>query len=188
MGRSRSLGVLLALVIVAALPATGRGAVVSTADIATSVVPIDVDAAVVPIDVQESIQPLEVQRNRGATTTVTLSSDVLFAFNRSTLTATAQQTIDRIARRLSTGGVTSILVDGYTDNIGSVTYNLGLSRRRADSVRQALRAALGKGAAPQIVARGHGEADPVAPNAQNGHDNPAGRAQNRRVVISFPSR
>jgi flagellar motor protein MotB len=33
---------------------------------------------------------------------------------------------------------------------------------------------------------GHGEADPVAPNTEDGHDDPAGRAQNRRVVISFP--
>ncbi|HET6868537.1 MAG TPA: hypothetical protein VFH80_21675 [Solirubrobacteraceae bacterium] len=39
--------------------------------------------------------------------------------------------------------------------------------------------------AARIITRGHGEADPVAPNTQNGHDNPAGRAQNRRVVISF---
>jgi DNA-binding response OmpR family regulator len=79
--------------------------------------------------------------------------------------------------------VNHILVDGYTDSIGSADYNLGLSRRRAAAVQQALRAALA--GAPRIVTTGHGEADPVAPNTQNGHDNPAGRAQNRRVVISF---
>lgn len=40
----------------------------------------------------------------------------------------------------------------------------------------------------RIVARGHGAADPVAPNTVNGKDNPAGRARNRRVTIAFPRR
>jgi outer membrane protein OmpA-like peptidoglycan-associated protein len=178
--------VLALVVVVAAVPATVEAAVVAQADIDASVVPLDVDAAVVPIDVADSIKPLEVQSDRGPVTTVTLSSDVLFAFNKSTLTATARQTIDRIARRLGSRAANRILVDGYTDSIGAAAYNVGLSRRRAASVQQALQAALGGSGAPQIVTRGHGEADPVAPNTQNGHDNPSGRAQNRRVVISFP--
>ena len=188
MGMSRALVVVLALVVATAVPTTVRGAVIAQTDIDGSVVPINVDAAVVPIDVQDSIQALEVQRDRGALTTVTLSSDVLFAFNSSTLTATAQQTIDRLAGRLRSSGTKSISVDGYTDSIGSAAYNLGLSRRRAASVERALSAALGGSGAPRIVTRGHGEAAPVAPNTQDGHDNPAGRAENRRVVISFPRR
>jgi outer membrane protein OmpA-like peptidoglycan-associated protein len=186
MGIARSLVALLALVVVAAVPATVRGAVAAPLDVEGSVVPINVDASVVPIDVQDSVQPLEVQHNQGAITTVTLSSDVLFAFNSSTLTATAQQTINRLAARLRSGGARSISIDGYTDSIGSVAYNLGLSHRRAASVQQALSAALGGPGAPRIVTHGHGEANPVAPNTQDGHDNPAGRAQNRRVAISFP--
>jgi outer membrane protein OmpA-like peptidoglycan-associated protein len=187
MAVSRSLAALLALAFVALVPAARASAVVQ-ADIDASVVSINVDAAVVPIDVQAYIQALEVQRNRGALTTVTLASDVLFAFNSATLTSTARQTIDRLAGRLQTRGAKSLFVDGYTDSVGSPAYNLGLSRRRAASVQQALHAALGGAGAPRIVTRGHGEADPVAPNTQNGHDNPAGRAQNRRVVVSFPRR
>jgi outer membrane protein OmpA-like peptidoglycan-associated protein len=174
--------------VIAAVPATARGAAAAPVDVDASVVPIDVDAAVVPIDLPDSIQPLEVQQQQGALTTVTLSSDVLFAFNSSTLTATAHQTIDHLAARLRSGGAKSIFVDGYTDSIGSAAYNLGLSGRRAASVQQALQAALGGPGAPRIITRGHGEADPVAPNTKDGHDNPAGRAQNRRVVISFPHR
>lgn len=188
MAVSRWFASMLALVVVAALPATVRGAVVGVTQIDASVVPIDVDAAVVPIDVRDSVQTLEVERNSGTRTTVTLSSDVLFAFNRSTLTATAQQTINRLAGRLRSRGAGSIHVDGYTDSVGSAAYNLGLSRRRASAVQRALRAALGGSGSLQIVTRGHGEADPVAPNEKDGHDNPAGRAQNRRVVISFPRR
>jgi outer membrane protein OmpA-like peptidoglycan-associated protein len=34
--------------------------------------------------------------------------------------------------------------------------------------------------------KGHGEADPVAPNVKkDGSDNPRGRARNRRVTITF---
>jgi outer membrane protein OmpA-like peptidoglycan-associated protein len=178
------LAALLALIVVAAAPGTVRAADVAQTNVDDSVVPLDMDAAVVPIDVAGSIQPLEVQNDTGTLTRVTLSSDVLFAFNKSTLTATARQTIARVARRLGSRQVNHILVDGYTDSIGSAAYNLGLSRQRADAVQQALGAAL-KGA-PRIVTSGHGEDDPVAPNTDNGHDNPAGRAQNRRVVISFP--
>jgi OmpA-OmpF porin, OOP family len=175
-----------AAVAAAAVPATASGADVGQVDIDASIVPINVDAAVVPIDVQDSVQALEVQRDRGALTTVTLSSDVLFAFNSSTLTPTARQTIARLARQLPSHGVNTIHVDGYTDSIGSAAYNLGLSRRRASAVEQALGAALSGAGAPGIVTAGHGAADPVAPNTKDGHDNPAGRAQNRRVVISFP--
>lgn len=186
MRASRSLAALFALVVFAAVPATVEGAIVGQVNIAAAIVPINVDAAIVPIDLQGSVQPLEVQHDQGALTTVTLSSDVLFAFNSSTPTATAQHTIDRLAVRLRGTGAKRISVDGYTDSIGSVAYNLGLSRRRATAVQRALSAALGGSGAPRIVTRGHGEADPVAPNTKDGHDNPAGRAQNRRVVISFP--
>jgi outer membrane protein OmpA-like peptidoglycan-associated protein len=185
MAVSRSRAALLSLVVVAAVPATVRAAG-APVDVQGSVVPINVDASVVPIDVQDSIQPLEVQHQQGALTTVTLSSDVLFAFNSSTLTSTAQQTIDRLAEKLRSSGAESMSVDGFTDSIGSVDYNLGLSRRRAASVQQALSAALRGSGAVRIATHGHGEADPVAPNTKDGHDNPAGRAQNRRVVISFP--
>jgi outer membrane protein OmpA-like peptidoglycan-associated protein len=186
MARSRSLTALLALAVVAAVPATVTAAVVPTANIEGAIVPLGAEAAVVPIDVQDSIQPLEVQQQQGTLTKVTLSSDVLFAFNSATLTATAQQTIDRLAGKLQSSAAKRISVDGYTDSIGSADYNLGLSRRRAASVQHALSAALGGSGAARIVTHGFGEADPVAPNTQNGHDNPAGRAQNRRVVISFP--
>ena len=118
MGIPRSLTSLLALSVVAAVPATAGGAATGQLNVDASVVPLNVDAAVVPIDVQDSVQPLAVQSDRGTVTTVTLSSDVLFAFNSSTLTATARQTIDRIAGGIQSRGVTRIALDGYTDGIG----------------------------------------------------------------------
>jgi outer membrane protein OmpA-like peptidoglycan-associated protein len=68
------------------------------------------------------------------------------------------------------------MVTGYTDSVGSDAYNLRLSERRANTVREAL---VAEGiAADRITTKGMGESNPVASN-----DTAAGRAQNRRVDI-----
>jgi OOP family OmpA-OmpF porin len=65
-------------------------------------------------------------------------------------------------------------IQGYTDNIGSDEYNLGLSQRRAEAVEKYLEA---KGVDPDAMsAKGYGSANPIASN-----DTREGRAQNRRV-------
>lgn len=38
---------------------------------------------------------------------------------------------------------------------------------------------------PEFAAKGYGETKPVAENEKNGEDNPEGRAQNRRVEITY---
>jgi chemotaxis protein MotB len=59
-----------------------------------------------------------------------------------------------------------------------ITANLVLSQKRADSVMQFL---ISQGVNPNlVVAKGFGDADPVASNAT-----PEGRAQNRRVELSL---
>jgi outer membrane protein OmpA-like peptidoglycan-associated protein len=69
-----------------------------------------------------------------------------------------------------------ITVDGYTDSVGSDAYNLKLSQRRADSVRDIL---VKNGVSPdQIDARGMGEGNPVSSN-----DTATGRENNRRVEV-----
>jgi outer membrane protein OmpA-like peptidoglycan-associated protein len=79
----------------------------------------------------------------------------------------------------------ALRIQGYTDSIGSISYNLGLSQRRANAVLAALRQALGA-TAPPMQAVGYGEADPVAANTnRDGSDNPRGRALNRRVEIHY---
>ena len=65
---------------------------------------------------------------------------------------------------------------GYTDSIGSESYNQKLSQRRADAVRDAM---IKKGApADRVVAKGYGESSPAASNATK-----EGRAENRRVEL-----
>ena len=71
-----------------------------------------------------------------------------------------------------------MIVEGYTDSVGSASYNQSLSERRAGSVRMALVRA---GVDPaRIVAQGYGKEYPVADNGSN-----SGRAQNRRVEVTI---
>ena len=65
-------------------------------------------------------------------------------------------------------------IRGYTDSVGSWELNLKLSQRRADSVRTYL---VNSGIQDErFLAKGYGEADPIASNKTAG-----GRAENRRI-------
>jgi outer membrane protein OmpA-like peptidoglycan-associated protein len=115
--------------------------------------------------------------------------DVLFEFDRADLTDAANLKIAAVAEivvRLAPERTLS--VEGHTDSVGGVEYNLDLSLRRALAVADALQA--GGVAADRLRSVGHGERYPVAANrTPEGGDDPAGRAQNRRVevVIERPS-
>ena len=73
-----------------------------------------------------------------------------------------------------------IEVVGHTDSKGSDTYNMGLSRRRAEKVVEFLiQSGVDK---ERITSSGAGETEPVARNTNpNGSDSPEGRKLNRRV-------
>mgnify|MGYP001812941026 FL=1 len=67
-----------------------------------------------------------------------------------------------------------ITIDGHTDSLGSDTYNMWLSKKRAEAVaHHLLKLGLGK---DRIQWQGHGGSKPIATN-----DNEQGRRQNRRV-------
>ncbi|MCS6926283.1 MAG: OmpA family protein, partial [Candidatus Binatia bacterium] len=109
--------------------------------------------------------------------------DVLFEFDSASLTPAARSTVAHIAEVLNREGIgRRVSVEGHTDAIGAEWYNLVLSQRRAETVVRELHE---NGVDPsRVVARGYGEKYPVAPNTQvDGTDNPAGRAQNRRVEV-----
>jgi outer membrane protein OmpA-like peptidoglycan-associated protein len=150
-----------------------------------SVRTLEVESSINTIELEDSVEALEAETRRGRRVTVTVSADVLFEFDRARLTPNADTTVERLARRIRSARG-PVRVDGHTDSVGSAAYNRGLSRRRAASVSQALAAALGAGVS--IRARGLGESRPVAPNTQGGEDNPAGRARNRRVTVTFRRR
>ena len=116
--------------------------------------------------------------------TLSLGADAYFDFDRYEIKPAGRAKLDKLAadmRRVKS--VSSIEIVGHTDSKGTVEYNLRLGQRRADSVASYLTA---KGVPASIIStRSMGESDPVAPNTlPDGRDNPAGRALNRRVVIT----
>ena len=113
------------------------------------------------------------QTERGLLVTL---GDVLFAFDKAELSAQAAPRLDKLARFLAQFPDRKMLIEGYTDSVGSDAYNLSLSERRAQAVRDAL-AQRGVDSA-RISARGYGKAHPVADNGSAD-----GRAMNRRVEI-----
>jgi len=121
-----------------------------------------------------SVKPAEPAQSE----VITLSDagDVLFAFNQSELTPTAKSQLDSIMGKLEDADVVSIKVVGFTDSVGSDTYNQALSQRRASSVAEYL---LSQGVAPnKLTSEGKGESQPVADNETD-----EGRAKNRRVEL-----
>ncbi|MHC1697803.1 MAG: OmpA family protein [Geobacteraceae bacterium] len=108
--------------------------------------------------------------------TVTFKSDYLFAVNSSVLQAGGYTELDRVATVLNKYPQTTIQIAGHTDSTGTEEYNMQLSQRRADAVKNAL---VGKGVnAGRMTTVGYGETKPVASNATE-----TGRLQNRRVEI-----
>lgn len=113
------------------------------------------------------------QTERGMLVTL---GDVLFEFNRAEVKPGAQSSLRKLADFLQQYPTRRVLIEGYTDNIGSTASNDILSRRRADAVDSAL---MGMGVAGQRMdAVGYGEQFPIADNSTE-----TNRALNRRVEV-----
>jgi OOP family OmpA-OmpF porin len=105
--------------------------------------------------------------------------DVLFAFDSAILTDRGQAALRAIGNDLiRVEDLSQISVEGHTDSVGTEEYNMALSRRRAEAVRNFLVANFTVLSNSQFTIRGLGETQPVADNSTD-----AGRAQNRRVEI-----
>lgn len=78
-------------------------------------------------DVDHSIQNIDNFQQISAAT-------VLFGFDKSTLTSDAKAKLDQLVDSLQNQNRYAVEVEGYTDHVGSPTYNLRLSEKRADAV------------------------------------------------------
>src|SRR5579883_1145052 len=106
------------------------------------------------------------------------SNSIRFDFDKATLRPENREILSRIAGVLMTLRGYHISVYGYTDDIGTQEYNLKLSERRAQAVRDYLVKA---GLDPSIITtKGYGKSDPRVPG-----DTPQARAINRRVEIGI---
>lgn len=99
-----------------------------------------------------------------------------FDFDKAVIRPEDVAKLDQDVATLKEWGDVKVEVAGHTDSIGSEEYNMGLSRRRAEAVRNYL---VDKGiAAERLTMTGYGESQPVADNGTA-----EGRFQNRRVEL-----
>lgn len=108
---------------------------------------------------------------------ITFDSGILFDVDQATLKPQSMENLKKLAGILQKYADTNILLEGHTDNTGSDTHNLELSRARAQSVANYL--ATLQVAAPRFTIMGYGEAQPIASN-----DEATGRQANRRVDLA----
>lgn len=115
------------------------------------------------------------QTERGIILTI---GDVLFATGKADLSPEAMRSVDKLVEFLKKYTNRNVLIEGHTDSVGSDEFNLTLSQKRADSLKEAL---TGKGIEEKrITTVGYGKKYPVASN-----DTAAGKQQNRRVEVSI---
>jgi OOP family OmpA-OmpF porin len=102
------------------------------------------------------------------------SEDVLFDFDKAEIKGTLM--LDEAIEILRLNPEISAVVQGHTDNTGDANYNMDLSLRRANAVRDYM---ISKGFSPsRLRAEGFGESQPHFSN-----DTAEGRARNRRVTL-----
>ena len=107
---------------------------------------------------------------------VNFDSGILFATNKSNLSAEAKSNLKKFADEMKDLSDTDITIYGHTDNTGSAEVNERLSLQRANAVSAELQAdGIAKS---RITTEGKSFTMPVADNSTA-----EGRAQNRRVEV-----
>jgi outer membrane protein OmpA-like peptidoglycan-associated protein len=128
---------------------------------------------------QQALSQIAETRRTAMGLVMTLDSkSVRFDFDKADVKPEYRDMLNRIAGILMTLKGYAIAVYGYTDDIGTQKYNLQLSQRRAEAVRDFLVQA---GISPTIMTtKGFGKSDPRVPG-----DSEQARAANRRVEIGI---
>lgn len=120
---------------------------------------------------------IEVQRE-GDNIVLNMPDSITFDTSRSDIKPQFHTVLGSLASTLSQYDQTRINIAGHTDSRGSDQYNLTLSQKRANSVRNFLG---GRGVGSQRMnAQGYGESRPVSDNSTK-----EGLAKNRRVEITL---
>src|SRR6202166_4642451 len=102
--------------------------------------------------------------------------DVLFDTGKARLNPGSARKLDQLAQFLTDHPERRVQIDGFTDSVGTDSYNQDLSQQRADAVKSAL---ITRGIDPsRIGSQGYGKGFPVANNVDSG-----GRQLNRRVEV-----
>ena len=122
------------------------------------------------------INPKTIEITRTVSKVVGFNVDnILFDFNSADIRSESHDELDSLAGFLEKNSSAYVILTGHTDNVGSEEYNMGLSRRRAESVENYLtqnsNVEMGR-----IITQWYGKLAPAADNATA-----EGRNMNRRV-------
>ncbi len=132
-----------------------------------------------PVYLAGALFVIETRVEEFLTTTYRLADvkidNILFDFNSVQIRPEYNDELTILGKFLKNNPSTYVLLTGFTDNAGSPEYNLGLARRRAESIAAYLIDKFNVSVG-QIVTQWYGIANPVA-----GNDTSDGRRQNRRV-------
>ena len=128
-------------------------------------------------EIERDIEGAKVERV-GEGIKITFSSGILFDVDKADLKDNSRIELAELSTILNKYEDTNIMLAGHTDSTGSEEYNLGLSRRRAQSVADYL--TIQNVDPARFSVRGFGKSDPIASN-----DTAEGRAENRRVEVAI---
>lgn len=137
--------------------------------------PEKIERSVDTYSVEGSVERVEPPEQTSAGTTLTIGSDVLFAYASAEVDATAQAALAGQLDQIPAGA--QVTVEGHTDSRGGDAVNVPLSAARAEAVAAVLRATR-----PDLVLTvvGKASSEPV----QSETDEQA-MARNRRVELSW---
>ena len=99
-----------------------------------------------------------------------------FVFGTDKLNNRGKESLRQVAKELENYPDADVLIEGYTDNVGSDEVNQKISERRAAAIATTLKNDYN--VKNDISVIGKGKKDPIASN-----DTAAGRAKNRRVEV-----
>jgi OmpA-OmpF porin, OOP family len=126
----------------------------------------------VPVDVEE-FKPAPLADDEK----LAIDLKILFDFDRAVIKPAYYPNLNKIGAFMRDYPETQAVIEGHTDDVGSLSYNMKLSWNRAESVRRYLIQNFGI-APDRLEARGYGKSVPVADNATE-----EGRQKNRRVIL-----
>jgi len=134
-----------------------------------------------PVYLAGALFIIETRVEKFLTTTYKLADirvdNILFDFDNAQVRSEYNDKLSILGEFLKNNPKTYVVLSGFTDSTGPSEYNLGLARRRAESIEAYLNAEFNVSVG-QIVTEWYGKADPVADNATSD-----GRRQNRRVEV-----
>ena len=104
-----------------------------------------------------------------------------FEFDSTIIKHESYEILDKVAEVLNADARIKLVIEGYSDSVGSNEYNDWLSGARTSAVKNYL---VSRGVTSESIKTfGHGSRKPV-----NAADTPAGRACNRRITMRFTTR